>query len=213
MTKIEENLHEQLKHDVRYIEGMRSCINCGICTAICPAAKFHEYDPRILMDQVQNIKENELIELLKSETIWYCGQCLSCKTRCPRSNVPGMIISALRALSQEKGYFSNSIEGRKQLIVKQIVGENILKHGYCVYIDEIGLEAHPEQGPVWEWYKNNADSILKKLGANYKGKGEGTLRNISEADLLELKNIMKETGAMERFDKIEKYCDEKRGQK
>jgi heterodisulfide reductase subunit C1 len=206
MIENDMNLIEMLKQDIRFIEGMRACINCGTCTAICPAAKFHDYDPRILMDEVQNIKENELIELLKSETIWYCGQCLSCKTRCPRNNVPGLIISALRALAQETGYFSQSEEGRKQLIVKRIVGENIMKHGYCVYVDEICLEEHPEQGPVWEWYKNNAASILKKLGANYKGEGEGTLRKISETDLSELRSILKETGAMQRFDKIEKYC-------
>jgi len=208
MSENNNNLYFLLKQDVRFVEGMRACINCGTCTAICPAARFHDYDPRNIMDTVQKMNELELIELLKSETIWYCGQCLSCKPRCPRNNIPGLVISALRALAQDKGYFYQSAEGKKQLIVKRIVGENILKHGYCVYVDEIGLDEHPEQGPVWEWYKNNAASILKKLGANYKGKGAGTLRKISETDMAELRNIMKETGALERFDKIENYCNE-----
>ena len=184
-------LNEKLKQDIQYKEGLSACINCGTCTAICPAAKFYDYDPRQLMDKVQNINEEELIEVLKSETIWYCGQCLSCKTRCPRSNVPGFVITALRSMSQDTGYFAQSIEGRKQLTVKRIVGENIIKYGYCVFIDEISDEKHPEQGPVWEWYRNNAASILQKLGANYKGLGKGTLRNISETDLNELYNILK----------------------
>lgn len=201
-------LNEQLKLDIQYKEGLSACINCGTCTAICPAAKFYDYDPRQLMDKVQNINEEELIEVLKSETIWYCGQCLSCKTRCPRSNVPGFVITALRSMSQDTGYFAQSVEGKKQLTVKRIVGENIIKYGYCVFVDEISDEKHPEQGPVWEWYRNNASSILQKLGANYKGLGKGTLRNISETDLKELYNILKETGAIERFDNIEKYCHE-----
>jgi heterodisulfide reductase subunit C len=88
--------------------------------------------------------------------------------------------------------------------VKRTVGDNILNHGYCVYIDEITLEDHPEQGPIWEWYRNNASSILKRLGANYKGNGAGTMRNIAQQDLDELRQIFNETGATERFENFEK---------
>jgi len=203
-----KNLKEILAEDILFTEGLNGCINCGTCTAICPAAKFYDYDPRQLMASVQTMSNDELIELLKSDVIWYCGQCLSCKTRCPRNNVPGFIITALRRLSQDTGYFAQSAEGRKQLIIKRTVGENIMKHGYCVFVDEIELEEHPEQGPVWQWYRNNTESILKKLGANYKGDGNGTLRKISEIDLAELNSILKETGALEKFDNIEKYCHE-----
>jgi len=209
MTPVQEpDLIEMLKNDIQFQEGLKACINCGTCTAICPAAKFYDYDPRQLMDDVQCARNEEITEILKSDLIWYCGQCLSCKTRCPRGNVPGFVITALRRLSQDTGYFAQSEEGRKQLILKRTVGENIIKHGYCVYVDEIDIEGHPEQGPVWQWYRNNTDSILKKLGANYKGEGKGTLRKISDADLTELKSILKETGALEKFDNIEKYCHE-----
>jgi heterodisulfide reductase subunit C1 len=208
MKHKEKTLKDRLTEDYLFTEGISGCINCGTCTAICPAAKFFDYDPRQLMDAVQRMNNDEFIELLKSDVIWYCGQCLSCKTRCPRNNVPGYIITALRRLSQDAGYFAESSEGRKQLILKRTVGENIIKHGYCVFVDEIGLDKHPEQGPVWQWYRNNTESILKKLGANYKGAGKGTLRKISEADLAELHRILEETGALEKFDNIEKYCHE-----
>jgi heterodisulfide reductase subunit C len=32
------NILEKLKEDIRFAEGMNACINCGTCTAICPAA-------------------------------------------------------------------------------------------------------------------------------------------------------------------------------
>lgn len=204
----EHDLIKILKQNIQFSEGLNACINCGTCTAICPAAKFYEYDPRQLMDDVQCANNSDITALLKSDLIWYCGQCLSCKTRCPRSNVPGLVITALRRLSQDTGYFAQSVEGRKQLTVKRIIGDNIIKHGYCVYVDEIDIAGHPEQGPVWQWYRNNTQSILKKLGANYKGEGSGSLRKISEADLVELNSILKETGAIEKFDNIEKYCYE-----
>ena len=128
------NLIEQLSKDIRFIEGLKSCINCGVCTAICPAAQFYDYDPRMIMDTIQKGNEDEIVQLLKSDTIWFCGECLLCKTHCPRGNTPGYIIQALRNLAQNNGYFAFSERGRQQLQVKRIVGDTMLKYGYCVYI-------------------------------------------------------------------------------
>src|SRR5208337_1680278 len=111
-----------LKKDVRFIEGMNACSNCGTCTAICPAAEFYEYDPRQLMVDIQSNNEDILTELLKSDFIWYCGECMSCKSRCPRNNTPGLVIMVLRTLSQKLGYFTESEKGRQQLFMKRVVG-------------------------------------------------------------------------------------------
>jgi heterodisulfide reductase subunit C len=197
------SLIEDLRIDVRFVEGLKACINCGTCTAICPAAQFYDYDPRQIADTVQKGNESEIEMLLKSDTIWFCGECLSCKTRCPRKNTPGYIIQALRSLSIKEGYYLLSEKGRQQLEIKRRIGDTMLKHGYCVYVDEIETGYHPEQGPIWDWYRKNTDSILKKLGANYKGEGAGTLRRINEVDMDELHKIFEETGAMEQFKKLE----------
>lgn len=202
-------LLEKLKQDIRYIEGLNACINCGTCTAICPAAGVSDYDPRMIVDTVQHKNEKELEQLLKSDTIWYCGECLSCKTRCPRENTPGYIIQALRALSIETGFFIESKQGQKQLAIKRTVGNHILQYGYCVYIDEINTEMYPEQGPIWNWLKKNKEQVLERLGTSYKKNQSGTLRQISEKSLNDLKKIFDETGAMQRFEKIEKLSSRK----
>ena len=202
-------LYEELEKDVRYIEGLKACFNCGICTAICPAAAVSDYDPRIVISLVQQRDEAELEKLLKADTIWRCGECLSCKTRCPRGNVPGFIIQALRALSIETGLFIESEQGRKQLAVKRTVGDHILKYGYCVYIDEVDNDMYPEQGPVWDWLRENRESMLERLGTSYKKDQSGTLRKTSEESLNDLKKIFDETGGTKRFEKIEKYSSEK----
>ena len=196
-------LKEELLKDTRFVEGLKSCINCGVCTAICPAAQFFNYDPRIIVDTVQKGNEAEIEQLLKSDTIWFCGECLSCKTRCPRGNTPGYIIQALRALSIEKGFFIESKQGQKQLAIKRTVGEHILKYGYCVYIDEVNTEMYPEQGPVWDWLKQNRKEVLERLGTSYQKAESGTLRQIPEESLNDLQRIFDETGATERFEKIE----------
>ena len=204
-----KDLYKELEKDLRFIEGLYSCFNCGVCTAVCPAAEVSDYDPRVVMDTVQTRDESELEKLLKSDTIWRCGECLSCKTRCPRGNTPCYIIQALRALSIETGLFTESKEGRKQLAIKRTVGEHILKYGYCVYIDEVDNEMYPEQGPIWEWLRSNRESLLERLGTSYNKEQSGTLRNISKESLEDLKNIFDETGATRRFEKIEKYSSAK----
>ena len=204
-----ENYLGLLEQDIRFEEGLYACMNCGVCTAICPAAEFYNYDPRKVVDLVQSGDNESIEELLKSDTIWYCGECMSCKTRCPRGNAPGLIIMALRALSQELGFFVESEKGRQQLAIKRTVGESILNTGYCVYLDGIKPELHPEQGPNWEWVYDNRSEIFNRLGGNYQGEGPGILRKIPEEALLELRKIFEVTGGKKRFDKIEYFSRKK----
>ncbi len=201
--------YELLKKDVRFEEGLNACINCGTCTAICAASEFYNYDPRIIVDTVQTKNNDAIEELLKSDSIWYCGECMSCKTRCPRENVPGLIIMALRSLSQDLGFFVESEKGRQQLAIKRTVGEWILKHGYCLYLEGVGTDMHPEQGPVWDWKQKNWVDIFDRLGGNYKVEGPGILRKIPEEAMDEIRKIFEVTGGNERFNKIEKFSKAK----
>ena len=203
------NLYNELVKDIHLQEGLKACINCGTCTAICPAAEFYDYDPREIANTVQLQDDEKIEELLKSDTIWYCGECMSCKTRCPRSNTPGQIIMALRALAQEKGYFTESEKGRQQLYLKRTVGEWILNHGYCLYLEGVGTEGHPEQGPIWDWRQKNWTDVMQRLGANYKGVGPGIMRKIPQESLDEIRKIFDVTGATERFNIIEEYSARK----
>lgn len=189
------NLVDLIKADIRYGDALKACMNCGICTAICPAAEFFDYDPRRICDTVQRGDEETLEQLLRSDTIWECGQCLSCKTRCPRGNVPGMVVSILRKVSQDVGYYRDSRLGRQQKELFNSIGKNIVDIGYCVHPDRVLPAKHPEQGPIWEWYRNNISEIAPKLGANYHGDGAGALRSINKETMGELRSIFEVTGA------------------
>jgi heterodisulfide reductase subunit C len=200
-----ENYHDMLMQDIRFEEGLNACMNCGVCTAICPAAEFYNYDPRQIVDTVQSGDNDEIERILKSDAIWYCGECMSCKTRCPRGNAPGLVIMALRGLSQDLGFFVESEKGRQQLAIKRTVGQWILDHGYCLYLEGVGTDLHPEQGPVWDWIQENWKELFSRLGANYKGEGPGILRKIPDEALDEIRRIFEETGGMKRYEKIEKF--------
>ena len=202
-------LYDTLFEDVRFREGLKACMNCGTCTAICPAAEFYNYQPRMIVDIVQTKDDQQIEAILKSETIWYCGECMSCVTRCPRGNAPGLLIQALRSLSQERGFFTESEKGRQQLAIKRTVGKWILEYGYCLFPSEILPELHPEQGPLWKWEHENIEAVMERLGANYQGTGPGILRKVPQEALDELRKIFQVTGGLDRFDKIEAYSAEK----
>ncbi len=202
-------LYDKLTEDYRVKEGLKACINCGTCTAICPAAEFYKYDPRQVIDIVQSKDDCAIEELLKSETIWYCGECMSCVTRCPRSNAPGLVIMALRNLSIELGYFTESEKGRQQYVLTNVLAGNVLNYGYCVYPRTFKAAMHPESGPVWEWMEQNMNDSYARMGANLDGDGTGALRKIPQADLDELKRIFDVTGATGRIEKVNKCSQEK----
>jgi heterodisulfide reductase subunit C len=119
---------------------------------------------------------------------------------------------ALRKVSHELGYFTDSEKGRQQFALKRVIGHNILQSGYCVNPDIVSPFAHPEQGPVWEWYYSNTPEVLEKLGGNYKQDGPGILRKVPEESLEELDKIFEVTGCYEMFEAIEKNSQEKAGE-
>jgi len=204
-----ENYYKELSADVRFIEGLSGCLNCGTCTAICPAAEFYNYDPRIIAETVQSRDNDRIFELLTGNMIWYCGECMSCKTRCPRGNAPGLLIMALRALSMKTGLFTESEKGRQQLMVKRSIGEWILKYGYCLYREEMTIEDHPEQGPTWEWQNSHIDKLFERFGVKYKGDDPGPMRKIPQDALDELQRIFDVTGATALYRFVEEQSARK----
>lgn len=198
-----------LAEDVRLHEGLKACMNCGVCTAVCPAAEFYNYDPRQVVAIVQTRSDEEIERLLRSDTIWYCGECMSCRPRCPRGNTPGYVIQALRTLSQRLGLFVESEKGRQQLALKRMIGDNILATGYCLTPLNIRPELHPEQGAVWEWiYEHDAD-IFSRFSDCYGKEGAGALRRVDEKSIAEIRRIFEVSGGAEFYDTIERYSERK----
>lgn len=198
-----------LMEDVRLREGLHACMNCGVCTGVCPAAEFYDYDPRQIVNIVQSRDDDAIEQLLCSDTIWYCGECMSCRPRCPRGNTPGYVIQALRTLSQKLGFFVESEKGRQQLALKRTIGENILRTGYCLVPRQIKPELHPEQGTVWQWIYKNHHEVYGKFAPSYGCEGTGALRKLDTESLDELNRIFEVSGGKEMFDAIERHSDRK----
>lgn len=64
-----------------YCDNVKTCIQCGTCTASCPVTEFMTYSPRQIF---AFIRADMRDEVLSSDTIWYCASCYSCTVRCPK---------------------------------------------------------------------------------------------------------------------------------
>lgn len=57
------------------------CIQCGTCSGSCPYSDQMDYAPRGLFAL---IRDGEMDEVLKSNTMWFCSSCYQCVERCPQ---------------------------------------------------------------------------------------------------------------------------------
>ena len=86
-------------------EKIKSCIQCGSCSASCIAMEGMSLSPRKLWRAVQRGMEPDVME---SKAFWNCTTCGLCDRRCPRAIPMSQIMVSLR----EKYYADNgSIKG------------------------------------------------------------------------------------------------------
>ncbi len=87
--------------------GYKKCLQCGRCTASCPAAYMYEdFRPR---DMMRRFSRGEAHSRKMGELIWKCGQCYACRARCPRNcNMP-LAVLALRTEAVQGGTAPESI--------------------------------------------------------------------------------------------------------
>lgn len=187
--------------------ALKSCLYCGVCTSLCPAAKFYEdYNPRAIVDAALSRDEQRIIELLKSEVLWYCGQCGSCKTQCSRENNVMGLVSSLRLLSQLKGYHTASIRGRQQYAARHLWGANFWNRACSLYFRNAAAEAHPDFGPRFARYRAEVDEQMRRVGAHPDSDGIFGGKKVPPETLDELRRCVQSGGTLVLWQQLEDHA-------
>jgi len=126
---------DDLNSSLRRIPGDQQpeyCHQCGKCSSGCPVADFFDFRPRRIVAMVQL---GIIDELLDSEDIWKCAQCLACKERCPRDVAPYDVIQALQNLA-----FKRNLVFPKDY---SALINSILKQGVIQKPTRVRIRKHP----------------------------------------------------------------------
>ena len=83
-------------------EGVLKCVQCGMCTSTCPAARHSDYNPRDIIERVLEGDET----IVEEDNIWNCFYCYTCHSVCPVGNSVCEVNQILKqiAIESEIGY-------------------------------------------------------------------------------------------------------------
>jgi len=166
--------------------GLLRCVQCGMCTSVCPGAKGSDYNPR---DMVEKVLEGEE-SIINSEEIWNCFYCYTCHSVCPVGNSPCEINQILRQIAIDEG------------IVNDKVGPFA---GYGDSFLDIGIGSMPkrffmklnEDIEGWLDFKSELEEIRNELGL-------GPI-TIPKKSIEEINVLLKKVGFDKRIEKMNSY--------
>lgn len=198
-----------LDHHLAARHAFHSCMACGVCASQCPAARFHaSYSPRRVVDAALSHDEKQLEALLSSDELWLCGQCGSCKARCPRGNSIIGLVSSLRQLAELKGFHLRSVRGRQQYAGRHLWGGNLWNRGMSMHFRNVIPSAHKDFGPRWEAWFADAETQMRRVGATPDEAGNFGGRYTCPEALAELRACIHGGGTLAIWQKLEHFATE-----
>ncbi len=166
--------------------GLYKCVQCGMCTSVCPGAAHTDYDPRDMIRRV--LEDDETV--IDDDTIWNCFSCYTCHSVCPSGNSASEINQILRQMSIESG------EGKKQIVSFAAYGDSFLELGVGSIPNNFFDTMVNDIGPEYMNLKIYIDDIRSELGL-------GTYI-LPEDSIKEIESILEGTGFKNRLSKIKR---------
>lgn len=115
-------------------DRIRTCIQCGTCSSVCPSGRRTAFRTRELMRKaILGLKE----EVLSSPDLWLCATCLTCLERCPRQIKTTDAIIIMRNMAVQEGFM---------LPQHKKAAQKLIETGHAVPIDEANREMRNDLG-------------------------------------------------------------------
>jgi len=193
--KIGENTFELVESIIKDLKasenlGLLKCIQCGMCTSVCPAARHTDYDPREIVKRVLDKDEN----LITDDIIWNCFYCYTCHSVCPVNNSPCELNQILRQKAIDHGI------GKPKIAPFSAYGDYFLEFGLGTIPDDFSEDLLKDYGKEWLELKVNLDNIREKLGL-------GSLL-LAEKDVSDINKILEKTGFTKRLERVRRCKNE-----
>jgi heterodisulfide reductase subunit C len=141
-------------------DRIRTCIQCGTCSSVCPSGRRTAFRTRELIRKaLLGLRE----DVLSSPDLWLCATCLTCLERCPRQIKVSDAIIIMRNMAVKEGFMLP--QHRKS-------AQKLIQTGHAVALDdanremrvELGLQEIPPTTQSSEKALADVKSILRKTG-------------------------------------------------
>jgi heterodisulfide reductase subunit C len=166
--------------------GIFKCVQCGMCTSVCPGASQTEYDPR---DMIRRVLEDD-VTVLDDDDIWNCFSCYTCNSVCPSGNNASEVNQILRQMSIDKG------DGIQKIASFAAYGDSFMELGVGSIPNDFFDIMVKDVGPEYMNLKLNIEDIRAELGL-------GTYILPEEA-INEVESILDNSGFKDRLEKIKR---------
>ena len=166
--------------------GIYKCVQCGMCTSVCPGASQTEYDPRDMIRRV--LEDDETV--IDDEDLWNCFSCYTCNSICPSGNNASEINQILRQMSIDKG------EGIQKIVSSAAYGDSFMELGVGSIPNTFFDVMVKDVGPEYMNLKLNIEDIRADLGL-----GSYIL---PEEAINEVESILDNSGFKNRLERIKR---------
>jgi len=115
-------------------DKIRTCIQCGTCSTVCPSGRRTAFRTRELMRKaILGLKD----DVLSSTDLWLCATCYNCLERCPRQIKVTDAIIIMRNMAVDNGLM---------LPEHKKASRKLLSTGHAVPIDDANREIRKDLG-------------------------------------------------------------------
>ena len=166
--------------------GIYKCVQCGLCTSICPGAGQTEYDPRDMIRRV--LEDDETV--INDDNIWNCFSCYTCNSVCPSGNNASEVNQILRQISIERG------NGVEKVACFSAYGDNFMEQGVGSVPDKFFQVMVDDVGSKYMELKLKIDDIRTDLGL-------GTYV-LPQESINEVESILDQSGFKKRLERIKR---------
>ncbi len=170
------------------VKDLEKCLQCGKCTAQCPAANLSSYNPREI---IRDLRMGNVEKVISSQELWLCFFCSGCFAACPKDiNFP-FAIAMLRYAALAHGYGWKEVQK--------------IKDPYAQDYYDTGLSVNiKERNPTIQKAIARHSGTDGKIETIRKKIGLPPQRVVSKRALSEIRFLSDATGMTDLFKEINK---------